>query len=128
MSNTTQKDITTQADIIELVNAFYKKVQNNELIGPIFNEVVKDHWDEHLPKMYKFWGSVLLGSGEYNGNPMRKHVTLSQQFPLGHQHFESWLTLWNETVDEHFSGTKAEEAKVRADSIAGIMRFKVGAK
>lgn len=122
------KEINAEADVIELVNAFYKKVQKNELIGPIFNEVVNDHWEEHLPKMYRFWGSILLGSGEYKGNPMRKHVSLSQAYPLQNQHFDCWLELWNETIDEHFSGPKAEEAKVRAHSIAEIMRFKVGAK
>ena len=38
--------------------------------------------------------------------------------PVGKAHFDRWLELFLETVDENFSGPKAEEAKGRALSIA----------
>jgi hemoglobin len=78
--------------------------------------------------MHQFWCSVLLGSAEYSGNPMQKHVALSQCFSLEHHHFNAWIALWNETIDDLFTGPKAKNAKVQTQSIAEIMRFKVGAK
>ncbi len=122
------KDLNNEEEIVVLVNAFYAKVQKDETIGHIFSDVAHVDWEKHLPRMYQFWGSVLLGSAEYTGNPMQKHIALSQHFPLEHHHFNAWLALWNETIDDLFTGPKAENAKVRAQSIAEIMRFKVGAK
>jgi hemoglobin len=46
--------------------------------------------------------------------------------PIRAEHFERWLKLFIETVDENFSGTKADETKSRAQSIAGVWKFKMG--
>jgi hemoglobin len=45
--------------------------------------------------------------------------------PIEEKHFSQWLALFRETIDEHFAGPKAEEAKTRASSIAQIMNFKI---
>ena len=84
-------------------------------------------WPSHLPRMYAFWGSLLLVESGFNGNPMRKHVLLNQQFKLKIYHFERRTTLWHETIGELFQGVVAELAKLRADSIRGIMEYKVQA-
>ena len=120
-----KRDIENEKDIELLVHTFYEKVGQDELIGYLFNDVAKVHWESHLPKMVRFWSSVLLGAAEYKGNPMQKHVELSQQSPFHIDHFERWLKLWRETIDQIFVGFKAEDAKVRAQSIAEIMKFKV---
>jgi hemoglobin len=49
------KDITDLEDIKILVNTFYSKVQEDGLIGPIFNQKMAGRWPEHLEKMYRFW-------------------------------------------------------------------------
>jgi hemoglobin len=41
------------------------------------------------------------------------------------KHFEAWLKLWKETVDENFSGEIAESAKNKAENIAKLMSFKM---
>jgi hemoglobin len=46
--------------------------------------------------------------------------------PIEEKHFDAWLQLFNETIDEQFAGLKADEAKKRAASIAQIMNFKMG--
>ncbi|MDG1262954.1 MAG: group III truncated hemoglobin [Flavobacteriales bacterium] len=73
-----KRDLENEEDIKLLVNTFYEKVGKDELIGYLFNDVAKVHSESHLPKMVRFWSSVLLGAAEYKGNPMQKHVELSR--------------------------------------------------
>ena len=118
-------DIQNKDDIPILVDAFYKKVKNDKLIGPIFSDVAKVDWPHHLPIMYNFWEMVLFGSGPYKGDPMTKHIQLSKKTSLAKEHFSQWLKLFGETVDDLFVGEKAEEAKVRAPRMAELMQFKI---
>lgn len=120
-----QKDIQNRQDIKVLVDRFYEKVVQDHLLGPVFNDVAQVDWEHHLPNMYNFWESILLGGQNYEGNPMQKHIQLSQKTSLTEDHFDMWLSLFFETVDTHFVGEKANEAKKRAESIASIMKFKV---
>lgn len=115
MTQTQQrKPIETREDIQLLVDSFYSKVRQDTYIGPIFNDVAKVDWDEHLPKLYNFWSDLLLGEDSYRGRPFPPHMKLS----LENGHFEQWLRLFVQTVDEHFVGLKANEAKERALRIA----------
>ncbi len=120
-----KKDIEEKTDIERLVNTFYEKVRMNQILGPIFNEVVKVQWENHLPKMYEFWGAILLGGVQFKGNPMRTHILLSQKTEIGKLQFDTWLQIWKSTVDELFAGPLAEDAKTRAESIAGLMLLKI---
>ena len=123
MSN--KADITTRADIELVIEKFYDKLLVDELVGFLFTEVIQLNLKEHLPKLVDFWEDQLLGSNKYSGNPMRVHMDLHLKEPLKKEHFERWLQHFNETVDEHFSGTKAHLAKKRALSIATVMQIKV---
>jgi hemoglobin len=113
------KEIAQREDIILLVNNFYEKVKMDDLLGPLFAHV---NWPAHLPVMYKFWSSMLLGEQSYQGNPFQKHVALA----IGAEHFDRWLELFHLTVEENFSGDKASELKDRARSIAGVWQYKLG--
>ena len=53
-----KNDILTREDIKLLVDRFYDKVQSDPLLGPVFSHV---DWPHHLPIMYNFWSSMLLG-------------------------------------------------------------------
>ncbi len=119
------EDIRSRADVILLVDTFYGKVKENDVIGHIFNEVANVDWQRHLPVMYSFWSSILLGERSYAGNPMIKHINLSNMYPLSTGHFQEWLTLFHQTIDELFEGDKANEAKSRASTIAQIMLHKI---
>ncbi len=120
-----KKDIQTQDDIKLLVNNFYKKATVNEYLGYIFNDVAKVNWEHHLPVMYAFWESVLLGVIGYKGNPIDAHFHLNEKIPLTADHFNIWKSLFLETVDENFEGEVAKMAKEKAISIADLMFFKI---
>lgn len=115
--------LTTPNDIQILVDRFYDKVNQDEILSPIFNEIMQVNWDTHLPIMYQFWGSLLLGEHSYTGNPMQKHIEISKIVPLREKEFARWLELFNQNIDENFTGPKAEEAKLRASNIARLMEF-----
>lgn len=121
MNKTLKKEIQSQEEVKVLVDSFYDKVNRDPLLSPVFNDFAKVNWEEHLPVMYSFWGSILLGDFTYKGNPFLKHIPL----PIDKTHFDRWLALFMETIEEHFTGEKAEEAKQRANSIAGIFQFKL---
>ena len=111
-------DITAEAEVALLVNTFYTKVRQDELLFPVFDRVIKDNWDVHLQKMTDFWSTLLLYTRKFSDDPLTKHLPL----PLEKAHFDRWLQLFNETVNELFEGPIADNAPKRALSIARIMK------
>ena len=107
-------DITTSDDIKLLINSFYAKIKADDVIGYVFNDIAHVDWDHHLPKMYAFWEFLLLGKDTYQGNPMEVHKKLHQKVALTEELFDRWLSIFHQTVDEHFAGLVAEEAKNRS--------------
>lgn len=116
-----ERQILSLDDVKVLVNTFYGKVREDDLLAPVFNARIEERWPLHLEKMYTFWQTTLLGEHTYHGRPFPPHATL----PVGHRHFERWIALFTQTVDELFSGEKAEEAKWRAAKIAEMFELKV---
>jgi hemoglobin len=117
-----KRDIENIEDIKILVDKFYRKVRNDDLLKEIFNEVIQDKWPEHLEKMYRFWQTVLLQEHTYEGSPYMPHAKL----PLQGEHFRQWLNLFYQTLNENFSGDKAEEAKWRSTKMAEMFQYKMG--
>ncbi len=113
--------ITNLDDIKLLVNTFYAKVQKDDLIGPIFNGIIQDRWEEHLSKMYAFWQTILLDQHTYSGRPFPPHAGL----PVQADHFQRWMMLFTQTVDELFEGEKANEAKLRGEKMATMFLSKI---
>lgn len=116
------KDIQDENDIKIVVDQFYNKVNKDPLLSPFFNQYVHMDWSKHLPVMYDFWSSILLGSMKYTGLPFPKHLNL----PMEKIHFDQWLNLFSQTIDENFQGSMAEEAKKRASMIAKTFQYKLG--
>ena len=115
-------DITTQEDVKLLVDKFYDKVNADPVLGPILNHIAQVNWEVHLEKMYKFWGTMLLGEMSYKGSAFAVH----EKMPIDNQHFESWIKLFTETVVDNFEGPNAADALKTAGSIALTFRAKLG--
>jgi len=116
-----KKDILTLNDIELLVDTFYGKVREDQLIGPIFNDRIEDRWPQHLAKMYTFWQTVLLGEHTYYGSPFPPHAKL----PVEKEHFDRWLELFSQTLAELFTGQVASEALWRANKMAEMFQYKI---
>ena len=120
-----KEDIKSRADVELLVNHFYERVLPDPVIGFIFTKVVNMDWENHIPVIVDFWETILLDNPVYKKNAMEVHYGLNKKIPLQKIHFETWLGLFNTTVDELFEGKIATLAKTRAKSIADVMLFKM---
>lgn len=115
-------DITSTADIKTFVDTFYSKIKGDPLLGPVFAlRISEENWDQHLKKMYGFWNTVLFFGRDYKGNPFAKHIGLHVE----NAHFQQWVSLFHQTIDEHFSGDRADETKRRARNIAMMFMAKL---
>lgn len=119
------KDLQTREDIELLVNKFYDKVAKDDTIGFFFTEIAKVNWKHHLPKMYSFWETLLFGEVSYKGNPMAAHFPINEMQAMEKHHFDHWLKLWTETVQQNFEGKTADMAIYKAQNISSLMAFKM---
>lgn len=119
------KLIETRKDIQFLVDTFYQKVRKDPIIQHFFNDVTNINWEAHMPTMYDFWESLLLDNPVYKGNPMTKHIAMDAKSRMEPQHFDRWIELFHETLDDLFTGEKVTLAKARSSDIRRLMQFKV---
>ena len=115
------QEIKSLDEIKVLVDTFYGKVREDDMLAEIFEARVQGRWEVHLEKMYTFWQTVLLEEHTYRGRPFPPHM----QLPIEKEHFECWLSLFHETVDSLFTGEKANEAKWRAGKMAEMFYAKI---
>lgn len=106
-------------------NTFYSKILKDNLIGHFFTQVVKLHFEKHLPTMIDFWETVLFGKAIYKGNPILKHIDLHRIEALKPEHFKRWIAVWKETVNELFKGENAKQAIAKAKQMGKLMEIKI---
>lgn len=112
-------DIQTEGDIKTLVDTLCHKATNDTLLGASFGAAARIHWPHYLTSQYRYWSNTLLGQGSAEGGePLPEQVVM----PRSGAHIEHWLNLFSSTVEEHFAGSKAEEAK----KVAHQMASKIG--
>lgn len=110
-------DIQSKADIELLVHTFYDKLLQFDDMKVVFAGI---NFPEHVPHIVHFWSFVLLDEEGYKTNVFDKHLHL----PIKSHQFDTWLRVFNGTVDELFSGETADMAKQRATSLAYTFKSK----
>ncbi|MBX3239400.1 MAG: group III truncated hemoglobin [Chitinophagaceae bacterium] len=118
-------DIVNRRDIEKIVHLFYEKVKVDDLIGFFFSDVVQVNWEQHLPIMCAFWENVLFYTGDYEGDPLTTHRGLYNKFKTTPEHFQRWLFLFFQSVDELYEGSNAQKMKDHATGISGVMQDKI---
>lgn len=119
-----KKDIETNQDIQLLVDTFYSEVRKDKFLGPIFESYLAGHWEEHLKLLYKFWHTITFKEMHYYGNPVPVHFSMN----LSKDHFDAWLIIWCQTVDQLFEGKRAENAKLRGKTMGAAFLEKIDKK
>lgn len=114
------RDLDDPGEIAEMVRRFYADVAQDDLLGPMFNEVARVDWSDHLPKLAAFWSRALLLRPGYEGNPFRAHLQIHAQRAFTREHFERWLELFHETLDGGWEGPRVEQAKQFARKVAMV--------
>lgn len=117
-----RRDLDNPRAVSELVAAFYRRVLTDPTLAPVFTHVARVDLDEHLPLIEAFWRKMLLGQRSYARNMVARHAAVHARFALAQRHFDRWLALFTETVDERFSGPHAERARRLAGTIATNLR------
>jgi hemoglobin len=110
-------DPNAPAAIDALVRSFYRDVATDDLLGPVFEAAGVD-WPAHIDKLRAFWAWQLLGEPGYEGNPLRAHEPVHAREPFQPEHYERWLTMFTEAIDDHLTGPLADVAKGRAAKMA----------
>jgi hemoglobin len=98
-------DITPH-EIAQVVAAFYGRVRQHPVLGPIFFSILSRDasiWRAHEEKITEFWCNAILHKSSYSGNPMLVHSGISALQP---HHFAIWLELFDQTLThvlKHFA-------------------------
>lgn len=119
------RDIETKEDLAFLMEAFYTKMLTDEVVGYIFTDVAQLDLKSHLPSLTNFWENMLLNGNGYKKDVMNIHLQLNQKEKLKPEHFERWLQLLSETVNERFLGETANKMLKNAGNIAKMMQIKI---
>jgi hemoglobin len=122
----TLPDLDSVEQIAEMVRRFYRDVDADELLGPVFNDVARVDWDTHLPKLTAFWARALLGLDGYSGNPFARHAAVHAELTLTIAHFERWLSLFECTLDNGWEGPNTERARLLAHKVARVHATQLG--
>lgn len=109
--------------VSRLVHQFYRAVQTDPLLSPVFSKQVDD-WPLHLVRMEQFWRSVLFSSGEFEGHPMKTHAALGM---LEEKHFQRWIELFSKTLRDIAPAAARDEIlghakQIGASLLAGVQR------
>ena len=110
----------TEAQLTSLVDRFYGKVRQDDVLGPVFGDAISD-WPHHLGKMVDFWSSVMLTTGRYKGNPLMMH--LKHVAKIRPDMFGRWLDLWRETAGEVLDKAGAAAVVAKAERIAESLQL-----
>jgi hemoglobin len=119
------RDIVTRADCEALVRAFYGRAMTDPIIGWIFTDVAKLDLEAHVPVLTAFWETLLLGAQTDDRGAFHPHAALHARVGLRAGHFERWLSLWYQTVDELFAGPRAQAAQAHAFRLANAFRMRL---
>ena len=102
-----------------LMDVFYAKIRADENgVGDIFNNAVgtsDEVWTVHKKKIGEFWRGMLLGTGNFRGNPPQAHMNLP---PFPKEYFDIWLGLFEKSLNEVFTEMPATQILQRAQMIA----------
>ena len=118
------ENVVNESSIAELVDCFYTRVRQDDILGPVFAKEIGDEWEPHLETMRAFWSSLVLASGRYKGNPMLKHLLLLPR--INSEHFERWLGIWEQTTSELFPPEAAAIFMRKAESMAERLLATIG--
>ncbi|HWD91788.1 MAG TPA: group III truncated hemoglobin [Verrucomicrobiae bacterium] len=91
-------------NLAALLRHFYADIRQHKLVGPIFNNQIKD-WPAHLETIGSFWMRMTGGPPLYSGQMPSKHLELG----LDATHFQVWLQLWEFNCRNYLAAREAEE-------------------
>jgi hemoglobin len=99
-------DIKDKSDIKTLVDTFYHRAGEDDLLGPIFSQIADS--DSHKELLYRYWEMALLSETADRREGFPEHI----ERMFTRQHFIRWLTFFLNTIDTLYKGEMAAKAKI----------------
>lgn len=106
--------------IATLVQDFYADVRADPRLGPVFDAAVGEHWPAHIARLTDFWCTVMLASGDFQGNVYGKHMALNG---VDADHFVRWLGLFEKHVARMFTPPVRTEFMTVAQRIGSSLQL-----
>lgn len=112
----------TKENLNKLVISFYTRVFKDDLVGPIFIDILgknlkEEKWPAHIELLTNFWASLALGEKNYNSSPFAPHIEFKERLSV--KAFERWLKLFSETLNTIFHPQIADQFLAKSKTIAG---------
>ena len=86
----------TEPLVRQVIDAFYVKVRQDPILGPVFNGIIKDEWPAHIERIMAFWlTATRLGSGYDGRRFMPVHLAHAA---IRAEQLPQWLLLFRETA------------------------------
>ncbi len=107
-------------DMFEVVDTFYTRVQNDELLKVPFASV--HDWPDHIDRLTHFWW-IKFGGTPYlipYYNPVEKHFFAGFNETL----LERWLELFHQTLNEKLNPEQAKLWTMISERMGKALSFK----
>lgn len=114
-------DLDSRSAIHDLVVGFYREIVNDDLLGPVFEEVAEVDWPVHIPRLIDYWCRILLHEPVYNGSMAAAHREVHKIEAFRPEHFDRWFELWCESIHARWQGPNADLARAHAERTAGLL-------
>ena len=89
----------TEALVRRVISAFYEKVRQDAVLGPVFAEAIGNDWAPHIEKINQFWlTATRLGTGYESARFLPAHM---EHRSVRADQLPRWLHLFRETAGEH---------------------------
>src|SRR3954447_6285295 len=91
----------TEALVRRVIAAFYEKVRQDAVLGPVFAGAIGNDWAPHIEKINQFWlTATRLGTGYESARFLPAHM---QHRSIRADQLPRWRQLFRETAAEHCS-------------------------
>lgn len=111
----------TRPEIERVVAAFYARVREHPVLGPVFAVHVTD-WPAHEARIADFWANTILHERCYDGTPVEAHVKAGNVRP---GMFSTWLALFDSVLKEELRPEQAAAWSALAHRIGRSLRASV---
>ena len=113
---------TPEQVIDGFIDCFYARVFKDPLLAPVFLTQAGIDPAVHIPHIKAYWRKMLLGDSAYSRHMMQKHRNLHRAGPLAQQHYDRWLLLFEQALDESAPSELIDRARMLGRRVAGNMR------
>lgn len=96
----------TAALIRDVVLAFYAKLRQDEVLGPLFENAIGADWNGHIERIIQFWLTATRLERGYDGSRfMPAHL---KHGAIRVDHLPRWLELFEQTLQARCSPPQAD--------------------